>query len=54
MEFKNKWWMIDLRYTPGFTKLVDQANSPIVRTAVFTLSSAFGFELYDRYGNRRR
>lgn len=54
MESKNKWWIIDLRYTPGFTKLIDQANPPVIRSAVFTLSTAFGFELYDRYGNRRR
>lgn len=54
MDFKHKWWMLDLRYTPGFTKLIDQANPPAVRTAVFTLSTALGFELYDRYGNRRR
>jgi hypothetical protein len=54
IDLENKWWIIDLRYTHGLLNLANQANPPAVRNAVFTLSMALGFELYDRYGNRRR
>lgn len=54
IDLENKWWIIDLRYTHGLLNLASQANPPAVRNAVFTLSMALGFELYDRYGNRRR
>jgi hypothetical protein len=54
IDLKNKWWIIDLRYTHGLLNLANQANPPVVRNAVFTLSMALGFELYDRFGNRRR
>ncbi len=54
IDLENKWWIIDLRYTHGLLNLSSQANPPAVRNAVFTLSMALGFELYDRYGNRRR
>jgi opacity protein-like surface antigen len=54
IDLENKWWIIDLRYTHGLLNLVDQAKAPIQQNAVFTLSMALGFELYDRYGNRRR
>jgi len=54
MDAKNKWWVLDFRYTPGLVNLSNQANPPAIRTAVFTVSTAFGFELYDRFGNRRQ
>jgi hypothetical protein len=53
MDLGNKWLMIDLRYTPGFVRLPEQKSSPAIRNSVFTLSMALGFELFDRYGNRR-
>jgi hypothetical protein len=54
IDLKNKWWIIDLRYTHGLLPLANRANPPAVQNAVFTLSMALGFELYDRFGNRRR
>jgi hypothetical protein len=54
IDLENKWWIIDLRYTHGLLPLANQANPPAVRNAVFTLSMALGFELYDRFGNQRR
>ncbi len=53
IDLGNKWLMIDLRYTPGFVRLPEQSNPPAIRNSVFTLSTALGFELFDRYGNRR-
>lgn len=54
IDLENKWWIIDLRYTHGLRNLNNQANPPAVRNTVFTLSMALGFELYDRFSNRRR
>lgn len=54
IDLKNKWWIIDLRYTHGLLPLANRANPPAVRNAVLTLSMALGFELYDRFGNQRR
>jgi hypothetical protein len=54
MDLKNKWWIIDLRYTHGLLPLSNRANPPAVQNAVFSLSMALGFELYDRFGNQRR
>ena len=54
IDLENKWWIIDLRYTHGLLNLTNEAKSPVMQNAVFTVSMALGFELYDRYGNRRR
>ena len=54
IDLKNKWWIIDLRYTHGLLKLADRANPPAVYNGTFALSMALGFELYDRFGNQRR
>lgn len=54
IDLGNKWWIIDLRYTHGLLNLTDQPKAPAVQNAAFTLSMALGFELYDRFGNRRR
>jgi|GEM_PF-1411516 len=54
IDLKNKWWIIDLRYTHGLLKVADRANPPAVYNATFALNMALGFELYDRYGNQRR
>ncbi|MBD0259685.1 MAG: hypothetical protein ICV83_28525 [Cytophagales bacterium] len=51
---ENNWWIIDLRYTRGLMNLANQANPPAMENAVFSLNMALGFELYDRFGNRRR
>jgi hypothetical protein len=54
IDLKNTWWIIDLRYTHGLLNLTNQANPPALKNAVFSLNMALGFELYDRFGNRRR
>ncbi|HEX8529368.1 MAG TPA: porin family protein [Cytophagales bacterium] len=54
IDLENKWWIIDLRYTRGLMNLANQAKPPAVQNAVFSLNMALGFELYDRFGNRRR
>lgn len=54
MDLGKNWLMVDLRYGQGFVKLPAQTNPPSIRNSVFTLSTAFGFELFDRFGNRRR
>ncbi len=54
IDLRNKWWIIDLRYTHGLLNLANQANPPAVQNAVVSLNMALGFELYDRFGNHRR